>query len=121
MSSSIFDTMGSPTITINATDITSDTLVFPSSSDNSDLYSGITSNWTSDLSVQGNAKIDGDLMIGNRSLLEALDKIEARLAILQPNRELESKWEELQSLGEQYRKLEAEILEKEKLWNIVSK
>jgi hypothetical protein len=46
---------------------------------------------------------------------------EKRLAILHPNEKLEEKWEELKALGERYRELEKDILEKEKIWEIIKK
>jgi len=60
-----------------------------------------------------------DLQIGDRSLKEFMSKVEERLNILRPNSELESRWNDLSELGKQYRKLEAEILEKEKMWKIL--
>lgn len=74
--------------------------------------SGIISG-NSSLKVDGDAEISGELKIGGKSLTERLDKIEERLAILHPNNELEQRWEQLKSLGEQYRELEKELLERE--------
>lgn len=62
-----------------------------------------------------------DLRIGDWSLKDSLERIEERLALLQINPKLEQEWEQLKSLGEQYRKLEKEIIEKNKVWNIISK
>lgn len=56
-----------------------------------------------------------DLKIGDRSLKDFMDKVEERLAILRPNEGLEERWEKLKKLGNRYRKLEKEILEKEKI------
>lgn len=75
----------------------------------------------SGMDVKGDAEFDGDIKIKGKSLTEMLNKIEERLAILHPNMELESKWDKLKKLGEKYRKLEAEILEKEKIWNTIKK
>lgn len=60
-----------------------------------------------------------DIKIGGKSLMEAIEKIEERLAILKPNSELEDRWEQLKELGKQYKELEAEILEKEKIMKIL--
>jgi hypothetical protein len=60
-----------------------------------------------------------DLCIGDRSLKEFMSKVEERLNILHPNPKLEDKWNELAELGKRYRDLETEILEKEKMWNIL--
>jgi hypothetical protein len=73
------------------------------------------------LKVQGDAEFEGDVKIKGKSISETLDKIEARLAILHPNEKLEAKWEELKALGDRYRELEKDILEKEQIWNTLKK
>ena len=73
------------------------------------------------LKVKGDADIEGDLKVQGKSIKEALDNIEKRLAILHPNQKLEEKWERLKALGDMYRELEAEILEKEEIWSILKK
>ena len=60
-----------------------------------------------------------DIKIGDSSLSEVLAKLEERLNILHHNQELEDKWESLRVLGEQYRELEKELIEKEKMWKIL--
>lgn len=87
----------------------SDTIIF------SDDLSGST------LSVRGDADISGDLRIQGVSLNDRLDKIEERLGILRVNDALEEKWENLRELANQYRALEKEIIEKEKMWDILKK
>jgi hypothetical protein len=61
------------------------------------------------------------LTIQGKSLKDSLDRIEERLAILHPNEELEEKWENLRGLRKMYMELEAEIIEKEKMWSILKK
>ena len=73
------------------------------------------------LKVNGNAEFDGDVKIKGKSITEMFDKIEERLAILHPNEKLEEKWEELKELGKRYRELEKEIIEKEKMWEILKR
>lgn len=73
------------------------------------------------LRVDGDAEFEGDITIKGVKLTERLDEIEKRLAILRPNNDLEGKWDELKELGERYRQLEQEILEKEKVWEILKK
>ena len=73
------------------------------------------------LIVQGDAEVTGDLMIKGKSLIESLEKIEEKLAILRPNYELEEKWENLRDLRKQYMQLEKEILEKEQIWSVLKK
>ena len=70
----------------------------------------------SSIQVKGDADIQGDLKIQGKSLMDRISKIEDRLAILQFNPRLEEKWENLKSLGDQYRELEKDILEKEEIW-----
>ena len=64
---------------------------------------------------------DCDITIGNWSLKSAIDKIEQRLAILNPNPKLEAEWEELKELGDRYRELEREIEAKMKTWDILKR
>ena len=73
------------------------------------------------ISVTGDAEFNGDIKLKGTSLSETLSKIEERLAILRPNEDLESRWEELKLLRQQYRELESEIIEKEKIWSILKK
>lgn len=97
------------------------------------VLSGSTTNWSytnipvdpnlkgASLQVKGDAEFDGDLKIQGVSIKESLDNIEKRLAILHPNKKLEEKWERLKALGDMYRELEAEIIEKEEIWSILKK
>ena len=73
------------------------------------------------LTIKGNAEFDGDIKLKGKSLDETLTRIEQRLAILYVNTKLEKKWEKLKELGDQYRKLEADILEKEKIVEILKR
>lgn len=83
---------------------------------------GINENTKSDLHVNGSAtftkdvEVDGDIKIKGKSLDSRLSKIEERLNILHINDKLESKWKKLRELGEQYRKLEEDLLLQERLW-----
>ena len=76
-------------------------------------------NWdrASGMSVQGDVKVEGDLLVGKMSLQDSLDRIEERLGIAKENPELEKRWKELEELGRRYRALEKELVEKEKIWN----
>ena len=75
----------------------------------------------STLSVKGDADFEGDVTIKGKSLTGMIEKIEERLAILHPNEKLEEKWDELKELSKRYKELEAEIIEKEKIWAILKK
>ena len=79
------------------------------------------------LQVKGNSEFENDanfladIKIQGKSLKESLNKIEERLGILHPNKELEEKWEQLRGLRKMYMELEQEIIEKEKMWAILKK
>jgi len=69
------------------------------------------------LTLQGQK---ADIEINGVSLMTVLQGIQERLNILQPNRTLEAEWHQLQELGDQYRKLETELLEKQRMWSQLS-
>jgi len=73
------------------------------------------------LVVKGDAEFEGDICIKGKSLAVTLSKIEERLAILHPNENLEQKWDELKELGRLYRELEKDILEQEKIVEILKR
>jgi hypothetical protein len=60
---------------------------------------------------------DADININGESLMATLRSLEQRLNILRPNTELEAEWDQLRELGDQYRQLETELMEKQKMWN----
>jgi len=73
------------------------------------------------LQVKGDANFEGDVKIKGKSIADSLERIEEQLAILRPNEELEAKWENLRGLRKAYMELEAEIIEKQKVWDILKK
>lgn len=87
---------------------------------------GSGGNWSaniqqSTLDVKGDANFEGDITIKGKSILDSLEKIEEKLAILRPNEQLEEKWERLRELRREYIDLERDILEKEKIWETLKK
>ena len=66
------------------------------------------------LELQGD---NADIVINGESLSDRLSAIEQRLNILRPNAILEAQWDQLRELGEQYRRLEAELQEKQRMWD----
>ena len=85
-----------------------------------------TTTWTQPYNTYVNIDADGltmkegaDIKIGGKSLVEAIEKIEERLAILKPNEALEDRWEQLKALRQQYIDLEKDLLEKEKIMKIL--
>jgi hypothetical protein len=76
---------------------------------------------TGTLQVKGDAVFEGDIKLNGKSLGKTLTKLEERLAILHPNEKLEVKWEKLRELRKQYIELEADILEKEQIMEILKR
>ena len=76
--------------------------------------SPITSTPTGTLELRGEG---ADVKINGVSLTDVLKNIEQRLNILRPNTKLEAEWSQLRELGDQYRRLEAELKEKSLMWN----
>jgi hypothetical protein len=99
------------------------------------MYSnGTTTTWTDDtitlsninpgsgtLLVKGNAEFEGEVKVKGINLSDTLAKLEERLAILHPNERLEEKWIKLKELRKQYMELETDILEKEKIMEILKR
>ena len=109
-----------PLIYSSGTSITS-----PSSITWSQDYSTtVGSNWSNTANVNINTdgisiKEGGDIKIAGKSLSAAIEAIEERLGILNPNPELEDRWDQLKALRKQYIELEKDLLEKEKLMKIL--
>lgn len=59
---------------------------------------------------------NADIEINGVSIVDMLKRIEERINILTVNQELESEWEELRELGNQYRALEQHIKSKMETW-----
>jgi hypothetical protein len=128
----IINTMQHPVFTTNNTGPIS---VSGAGSARQFMYSnGTTTTWSDDtitianinpgsgtLSVKGDAEFEGDIKVKGKSLNDTLAKLEERLAILHPNERLEEKWEKLKELRKQYQELEADILEKEKIVEILKR
>jgi hypothetical protein len=64
---------------------------------------------------------DADIMINGASLCDTLEKIQQRLNVLTINTELEAEWDQLRILGDEYRRLEAELQEKSQAWKALKK
>lgn len=95
--------------------------VAPNVTLNGGLYStGTVSQPWSTYTGAPKIKLDGegaDIEVNGWSLIESIKKIEERLNILHPNTELETEWEELRALGDEYRKLEQHIKDKQATWD----
>lgn len=122
-------TLASPTLSTN---VPSGGYLFNNSVSTSSVWATSTVNGAVDLTphsldVKGSSKFQddveilGNLKIQGKNIAESLTAIEKRLAILHPNEELEEKWDQLRGLRQMYMELEAEIIEKEKVWSILKK
>jgi hypothetical protein len=69
------------------------------------------------LTLTGNA----DIKFGNVSLKDFMEKVSLRLNMMVPNPELERQWDELRTLGEAYRAVEKECMDKAKVWDILKR
>lgn len=125
-------TTTSPTYSVSATSTSATGAYLVSNGSGSSTWAITSANGQTDLTpnslqVKGQAEFEhdvnvvGDLKLQGKSLKQSLDAIESRLAILHPNEELEEKWENLRGLRKMYMELEAEIIEKEKMWSILKK
>jgi hypothetical protein len=79
-----------------------------------------TTPWFTQNTTSSKINLDGegaDIVVNGSSLVDAINNIRDRLNCLQINPELEKEWEELRALGDQYRKLEKQILEKQATWD----
>lgn len=75
------------------------------------------------LFVAGDAEIKGTLTVGGQEITKTIDQrliaIEERLAILRPDSDLESRWEELRLVRERYMELETEIRSYERVLQVL--
>ena len=83
--------------------------------------------WTTNtltVPLSGRMELQGaqaDIVMNGVSLNDTLKLIQDRLNMLRPNPELEQEWDQLKDLGEQYRELEKQLIEKQKAWDILRK
>ena len=82
----------------------------------------LNSNWDTSyndcITIGGQTITESKLKVLD-GLQEWQEEVNKKLAILQPNPALEDRWEELKSLREQYIALEKDLLDKEKVWDII--
>ena len=88
------------------------------------LVNGNDNVFTMSHEVSGKMVINGpdaDVEINGVSITQTLSGIQERLAILQPNPELEKEFLELAKIREQYIKLEKILLEKKAVWDALGR
>ena len=81
---------------------------------------GTSAPWMQHNPTGAKIQLDGenaDIMVNDWSPVSAVKRIEERLGLYQPNPELEEEWSDLRALGEQYRKLEQHIKDKQATFN----
>ena len=81
---------------------------------------GTSTPWMTQNPTSTKIQLDGegaDVEVNGWSLVAAVKRIEQRLGLFQLNPELEEEWADLQNLGEQYRKLEQHIKDKQATWD----
>ena len=74
--------------------------------------------------IDGKMRITGDeadIEINGISLKQTLEDIQQRMAILQPNPELEKEFKELREIRQKYIQLEHNLLEKKEMWDTLNK
>jgi len=64
---------------------------------------------------------DADIEIDGISLKQTLQEIQHRMAILQPNPELEKEFKELREIRQKYIQLEQNLLEKKEMWDTLNR
>lgn len=64
---------------------------------------------------------EADIEINGRSLMGILDGIEQRLGLLKTHEAMESEWEELRAIGDQYRAKLSEIENKVRMWDTLKR
>jgi|LauGreDrversion4_2_1035121.scaffolds.fasta_scaffold37130_2 hypothetical protein len=114
------DTITFPPPIYSNTSITAPSTITWSQDYGTTIGTGYSNNPFVNIDTNGiSVKEGGDIKIGGKSLSEAIDKIEERLGILNPNPELEERWDQLKALRKQYQELEKDLLEKEKIMKIL--
>lgn len=121
-------TIGSDTITLGNIDWNSMNSTYATSTGETLVWSDSYTNWGGAVDPKVNVnqngieiKGEGDLKIGDRSMKEFMDKVEDQLAILRPAPELEEKWDKLKELRRQYEECKQDIIEKEKIMEILKR
>jgi hypothetical protein len=79
-----------------------------------------TAPWFTQSNTAPKINLDGegaDIVVNGSSLVDAINSIKDRLNCLQINPALEAEWDQLRDLGDQYRKLEQHIRDKQATWD----
>lgn len=79
-------------------------------------YNPVEATWSASNSV--GALQAKDVILDGVSLKQLLEE---RLNMMIPNPALETEWDELKQLGDEYRRLEADLKEKARMWKALNK
>ena len=88
---------------------------------------GVNTSWGSSAATIANSGTlaltgpSADITVNGVSLLDTLNQLKQRLNLLVPNPKIEAEWEELKILGDQYRALEAELMSRQQVWDLLKK
>ena len=82
---------------------------------------GVSDIKSNTIHVNGDAVFKGNITWQDRDMREWFESVEARLALLQPNPDLEAEWSELAELRQRYVELERDIIAKQQLFDILKK
>lgn len=99
------------------------TLTFPSINNSSVINSNISwsiTNSTNTVNSLSNIA-PGDIWVGGSSLIDRLESIEKRIAEVEKNSNLELRYPDLKKIGDEYSKLKSELMEKEKVLEILKR
>lgn len=89
--------------------------------DNGVVSIGVDNTKPTSLKVSGDADISGNLLVQGTNIVLVLENIQERLGLLVPNPAIEAEFDQLRELGDQYRKLEALLMEQKRVWEILKK
>jgi hypothetical protein len=89
------------------------------STDSFTLNSTWDTSYSDTITIGGHNTLTEQKLKALDGLQEWQEEVNKKLAILQPNPELEEQWSELKELRQRYVELEKELTEKTKMWNIL--
>ena len=110
-------------LTLDLDDVSVDTISISSgsytvTSPSSITTTTLTDNWTSGITLGGTTLTEEKVKVLD-DIKEWMNEVDSKLAILKPNEALEEEWSELKELRERYVKLEKELTEKTKMWELL--
>ncbi len=105
-------------VSVDTISISSGSYTVTSPSSSSITTTTLTDNWTSGITLGGTTLTEEKVKVLD-DIKEWMNEVDSKLAILKPNEALEEEWSELKELRERYVKLEKELTEKTKMWELL--